>query len=80
MRGKDEMTRIEAFGSPHSAEIPRATMRRRNNRGMPPPATTFDIDAVAGNSDLTALEAATMLQQRDPQGRQPRACAKPTAC
>jgi hypothetical protein len=56
MRGKDEMTRIEAFGSPRSAEIPRATMRRRNNRGMPPPARTFDIDSVAGNSDLTAVE------------------------
>ena len=56
MRGKDEMTRIEAFGSPRSAEMPRATMRRRKNRGMPPPATTFDIDAVADNSDLTALE------------------------
>ena len=56
MRGKDEMTRIEAFGSPRSAEIPRATMRRRNNRGIPPPVTMFDIDAVAGNSDLTALE------------------------
>jgi len=56
MYGEDEMTRIEAFGSPRSAEIPSATMRRRNNRGMPPPATTFDIDAVAGNSDLTAVE------------------------
>lgn len=56
MRGKDEMTRIEAFGSPRSAEIPRATMRHRNDRGMPTPARTFDIDAVAGNSDLTALE------------------------
>jgi len=56
MRGKDEMTRIETFGSPRGAEIPRATMRRRNSRGMLPPATTFEIDAVAGNSDLTALE------------------------
>jgi hypothetical protein len=55
MRGKDEMTRIEAFGSPRGAEIPRATMRRRNKHGMPPPAT-FDVDAVAGKSNLTALE------------------------
>src|SRR5689334_20659111 len=55
MRGKDEMTRIEAIGSPRIAEIARATMRGRDNRGMPP-AMTSDIDAVAGNSDLTALE------------------------
>jgi len=56
MRVKGEMTRIEAFGSPRSAEIPRATMRRRNSRGIPLPATTFEIDAVAGAFDLTALE------------------------
>ena len=56
MRGKYEMTRIEAIGSPRSAEIPSATMRRRKNRGMPPPATTFDIDATVGNSDVTAVE------------------------
>ena len=56
MCGKYEMNRIEAFRSPRSAEIPRATMRHRNHRGMPAPATTFDIDAVAGNSDLTVLE------------------------
>jgi hypothetical protein len=31
MCGKDEMSRIEAFGSPLSAEIPRATTRHRNN-------------------------------------------------
>ena len=28
MRGKDEMTRIQAFGSPSSAEMPRAAIIR----------------------------------------------------
>jgi hypothetical protein len=79
MRGNDEMTWIEAFGSPRSVEMPRAPMRHRKKRGMPPPAT-FDIDSVPGNSNLTAFEAATMLKQRDPQGGPPRACAKPTPC
>jgi hypothetical protein len=55
----------------------RAAKRHRKNRGMPSPAT-FDIDTLPGSSNLTALEAAAMLQQRDPQGGQPRTCAKPT--
>jgi len=67
MCGKDEMTRIEAFGSSRSAEIPRATIRHRNHRGMPAPAKTFDIDAVAGKTDLTALE-----------GSYPAAATRPT--
>ena len=79
MRGKDEMTRIEALGSPSSTEMLRAAKRHRKNRGMPSPAT-FDIGTLPGSSNLTALEAAAMLQQRDPQGGQPRACAKPTPC
>jgi hypothetical protein len=61
MRGKDELTRIEAFGSPSSTEMPRAAKRHRKNRGMPRPAT-FDIDTLLGSSNLTALEAAAMLQ------------------
>jgi hypothetical protein len=73
MHGKYEITGIEAFGSPRSAEIPSATMRRRNNRGMPPPATTFDIDAVAGNSDLTAVEGSYhAAATRPPRGTTPR--------
>jgi hypothetical protein len=79
VRGKDEMTRIEAFGSLSSTEMPRAAKRHRDNRGMPPPAT-FDIDRLPGSSKLTALEAAAMLQQQDRQRGQPRACAKPTQC
>jgi hypothetical protein len=72
MRGKYAITRIEAFGSPRSAEIPSATMRRRNNRGMPPPATTFDIDAVAGNSDLTAVEGSYLAAATRPTRTTPR--------
>jgi hypothetical protein len=49
MRGKDEMTRIQAFGSPRSAEMPRAAKRHRKNRGMPPPAT-LNIDTLPGSS------------------------------
>jgi len=51
MSGKDEKTRIEAFGSPGGRKIPRATKRRRKNRGMPPPAT-FDIDMLPGDLNL----------------------------
>jgi hypothetical protein len=61
MRGKDEMARSEAFGSPRNAKMPRAGMRDRKNRGMLPPGG-FDID-VPRSSNLTALEAASMLQQ-----------------
>ncbi|MEO8318960.1 MAG: hypothetical protein ABJA75_04105 [Bradyrhizobium sp.] len=43
MRSKDEVTRIEALGSPNSRKMPRATKRHRKNRRMPPPAT-FDIN------------------------------------
>ena len=62
MRGKDEMTRIEALGSLNSRKMPRATKRHRKNRGMPPPAT-FDIDALPGSSNLTALEAAAVIRR-----------------
>jgi hypothetical protein len=72
MRGKDELTRIEAFGLPSSTEMTRAAKRYRKNRGMPPPAM-FDIDMLPASSNLTALEAAAMLQQRDTQGGHPRA-------
>ena len=62
MRGKDEKTRIEAFGSPNSREMRRATKRHRKNRGVPPPAT-FDIDTLPGSSNLTALEAAAVIRR-----------------
>jgi hypothetical protein len=62
MGGKDEKTRIEAFGSPGSRKMPRATKRHRKNRGMPPPAT-FDIDTLPGSSNLTALEAAAVIRR-----------------
>ena len=42
--------------------MPRATKRRRKNRGMPPPAT-FDIDTLPGSSNLTALEAAAVIRR-----------------
>ncbi|MHC4041321.1 hypothetical protein I3J27_32205 [Bradyrhizobium xenonodulans] len=60
--GKDERTRIEALGSPDRTETPRATKRRRKNRGMPPPAP-FDIDTLPGSSNLTALEAAAVIRR-----------------
>lgn len=50
MRGKEEMTRVEALGSPNSGKMPRITKRPRKNRGVPPPAT-FDIDALPGSSN-----------------------------
>lgn len=62
MGGKDETTRIQAFASPASRQMPRATKRHRKNRGMPPPAT-FDIDALPGSSNLTALEAAAVIRR-----------------
>ena len=40
----------------------RAIKRRRKNRGMPPPAT-FDIDALPGSSNLTALEVAAVIRR-----------------
>ena len=58
MDGKGEKPRIEAFASPGN----RATKRRRNNRGMPPPAT-FDIDTLPGSSNLTVLEAAAIIRR-----------------
>jgi hypothetical protein len=61
MGGKDEKTRIEAFGSP-GRKVPPATKRSRKNRGMPPPAT-FDIDRLPGSSNLTALEAAAVIRR-----------------
>jgi hypothetical protein len=62
MGGKDERTRIEAFGSPGGRKMPRTTKRVRKNRGMPPPAT-FDIDALPGSSNLTALEASAVIRR-----------------
>ncbi|MDH2348144.1 hypothetical protein [Bradyrhizobium sp. SSUT77] len=62
MAGKDEKTQIEAFESAGSSKMPRATKRRRKNRGMPPPAT-FDIDTLPGSSNLTALEAAAVIRR-----------------
>jgi hypothetical protein len=62
MGGKEEKTRIEAFGSPGHSEMPGATKRRRKNRGMPPPAT-FDIDTLPGSSNLTVLEAAAVIRR-----------------
>src|SRR3954463_11115999 len=62
MRGKDEKTRIEAFGSAGSSKMPRAMKRRRRNRGMPPPAT-FDIDTLPGSTNLTALETAAVIRR-----------------
>jgi hypothetical protein len=62
MRGKDEKTQIEAFGSPGCSKMLPATKRRRKNRGMPPPAT-FDIDTLPGSSNLTALEAAAVIRR-----------------
>jgi hypothetical protein len=61
MRGKDEVTRIEALESPNSRK-PRARKRVRKNRCMPPPAT-FDIDTLPGSSNLTALEAAAVIRR-----------------
>ena len=60
MRGKDEMTRIEA---PSTTEMPRAANRHRKNRGTPPPPATFDIDTLPGSSNLTALEAAAVIRR-----------------
>ncbi|MET3906082.1 hypothetical protein ABID59_000403 [Bradyrhizobium sp. S3.3.6] len=62
MHGKDEMTRIEASGSPNSRKMPPATKRSRKNRGMPPPAT-FDIETLPGSSNLTAIEAAAVIRR-----------------
>lgn len=62
MRGKDEKTRIEAFGSADSSKMPCAAKRHRKNRGVPPPAT-FDIDTLPGSSNLTALEAAAVIRR-----------------
>jgi len=62
MGDRHEETRIEAFGSPSTREMPRAMKRRRKNRGMPPPAT-FDIDTLPGSSNLTALEAAAVIRR-----------------
>ena len=62
MRGKDEMTRIEALGSPNGRKMPPATKRRRKNRGIPPPAA-FDIDTLPGSSNLTAWEAAAVIRR-----------------
>jgi hypothetical protein len=62
MGGKNEKTRIEVFGSPGTGKMPRATKRRRKNRGLPPPAT-FDIDTLPSSSNLTALEAAAVIRR-----------------
>ncbi|WP_439408521.1 hypothetical protein ACNJX9_09245 [Bradyrhizobium sp. DASA03076] len=62
MNGKDEKTPIDALGAPSSRKTPPATKRCRKNRGMPPPAT-FDIDALPGSSNLTALEAAAVIRR-----------------
>jgi hypothetical protein len=62
MPGNDEKTRIEAFASPACSKMPSATKRGRKNRGVPPPAT-FDIDALPGSSNLTALEAAAVIRR-----------------
>jgi hypothetical protein len=62
MRGKDQETCVEAFGSPGCSQMPRTTKHRRKNRGMPPPAT-FDIDTLPSSSNLTALEAAAVIRR-----------------
>lgn len=62
MSDKVEKTPIEAFVSLGSRKMPRATKRRRKNRGMPPPAT-FDIETLPGSSNLTALEAAAVIRR-----------------
>ncbi|WP_377829255.1 hypothetical protein ACFKHW_03960 [Bradyrhizobium lupini] len=62
MSGKDAKVPIEALELLNSRKMPHATKRRRKNRGMPPPAT-FDIDALPGSSNLTALEAAAVIRR-----------------
>lgn len=62
MGGKDDKTRIEAFGSPGCSKMRPPTKRRRKNRGMPAPAT-FDIDTLPGSSNLTVLEAAAVIRR-----------------
>lgn len=62
MRGKDENTRVEAFGAPDCSQMRPARKRPRKNRGMPPPAT-FDIDTLPGSSNLTALETAAVIRR-----------------
>ena len=62
MRGKDDITRIEALGSPNSRKVPPATKGRRKNRGIPAPAA-FDIDTLPGSSNLTALETAAVIRR-----------------
>lgn len=62
MRGKDDKTKVEAFGAPDCRQTPHAAKRLRKNRGMPPPAT-FDIDTLPGSSNLTALEAAAVIRR-----------------
>lgn len=62
MSGKDKETRVKALGSPHSRKTAANTKRIRKNRSMPPPAK-FDIDALPGGSNLTALEAAAVIRR-----------------
>ena len=74
MRGKDESTRIEAFGSPSSTDMPLPRAPSREPWHGHAAAATFDIDPLLDSSNLTVLEAALKLQERDPQGGHPRAC------
>ncbi|MCC8974647.1 hypothetical protein [Bradyrhizobium brasilense] len=53
MRYKDDTERSESSGH---------QKRPRKNRGVPPPAT-FDIDALPGSANLTALEAAAVIRR-----------------
>jgi hypothetical protein len=62
MSHKDDRTWTELVGSPNSGKMPPAVNRCRKNRGMPPPAT-FDIDALPGSSNLTALETAAIIRR-----------------
>lgn len=62
MGGKNGMTPVEPTGSTSTDQIPNTTKQPRKNRGVPPPAR-FDIDALPGSSNLTALEAAAVIRR-----------------
>ncbi|WP_257169709.1 hypothetical protein [Bradyrhizobium sp. SRS-191] len=63
MGGKTDVTSsVDATGSTSSDQIATTTKRPRKNRGVPPPAR-FDIDALPGSSNLTALETAAAIRR-----------------
>ncbi|GLH80711.1 hypothetical protein SSBR45G_56200 [Bradyrhizobium sp. SSBR45G] len=62
MGGKTDTTTVEATGSTGPDQSATAPRHKRKHRGVPPPAR-FDIDALPGSSNLTALEAAAVIRR-----------------